>query len=161
MTTIPGKPTDVPIDDREVLARFWAKVDRSGACYRWTGHVTRPGYGRWTWQSQPKRAAYAHRVAWEIAHGPVPPGLVIDHICRKRRCVNVEHMRLVTVAENVLCGASQSAANAAKTHCKHGHEFTPANTYLLPGGGRHCRACKRRRDGLRTKTTTPTNETEN
>jgi hypothetical protein len=144
VSAIPGKPSGVPVNDPSVTARFWSKVDRTGQCHLWTGHVTKNGYGRWTWCVG--RAAYAHRVAWEIARGNVPTGLVIDHICRNRRCVNVDHMRVATIRENVLSGESGSARNAAKSSCVHGHAFTPENTYRLSTGGRHCRACKRDRD---------------
>jgi hypothetical protein len=50
----------------------------------------------------------------------------------------------------VLRGSGFAAANAAKTHCPHGHEYTPENTYVNPNpdGGRICRTCKRQRDRL-------------
>lgn len=47
------------------------------------------------------RQALAHRVAYEIAHGPIPAGMVVDHVCRNRACINVAHLRCVTQAENV------------------------------------------------------------
>ncbi len=44
---------------------------------------------------------------------------------------------------NILRGTGPTARNAIKTHCDHGHEFTPENTYAKPSGGRQCRACTR------------------
>lgn len=44
-----------------------------------------------------------------------------------------------------MAAAGQSAINAVKTHCIHGHEFTPDNTYVTPYGARQCRACSRAR----------------
>jgi hypothetical protein len=70
-------------------------------------------------------------------------GLVIDHLCRVPLCVNPEHLEPVTLRENILRGESLSARRARQTHCKHGHEFTAANTYVTVKGQRYCRACDR------------------
>lgn len=48
----------------------------------------------------------AHIVFYERAHGPVPAGLQLDHICRNRRCVNPDHLEPVTQAINVQRGAA-------------------------------------------------------
>jgi hypothetical protein len=71
--------------------------------------------------------------------------LVLDHLCRNRRCVNPEHLEIVTSVENVMRGEGFGPKNAAKTHCDKGHEFTPENTYIRTRaqGGRECRACIR------------------
>ncbi|QZE10899.1 hypothetical protein SEA_CHISANAKITSUNE_112 [Gordonia phage ChisanaKitsune] len=61
------------------------------------------------------------------------------------KCVNPWHVRPVTQKENVLRSEIAIAAvNARKTHCDHGHEFTPENTYEYRGK-RHCRVCQRKR----------------
>ena len=57
---------------------------------------------------------YAHRWAWEQAKGPIPKGLVVDHLCRVRWCCNPDHMELVTNRENILRGISPSADHARK-----------------------------------------------
>lgn len=97
----------------------------------------RSGYGQ-TWDGQ--KVLLAHRVAYELAVGPIPEGLHIDHLCRNRACVNPKHLEPVTCLENVRRGA------AVKTHCPHGHEYTPENSYHHPAGGRICRICIRKRN---------------
>lgn len=116
------------------------RLEPSGACLLWTGMVSKTtGYGRLA--SMP-REILAHRFAYERAHGPIPDGLTIDHLCRVRPCVNPEHMEAVTSGVNVLRGESPWAKNARKTHCVRGHAFDEANTLHLRGQ-RRCRACAR------------------
>lgn len=123
-------------------ARFWIKVDKSGDCWLWTAGRTPEGYGKF-WLDG--RTVLAHRVAFELGHGPIPDGLQLDHLCRVRHCVR--HLEPVTVRDNLMRGPGTLAAiNAAKTHCRNGHEFTDANTYRPPDGSRMCRECMRAKD---------------
>ena len=76
--------------------RFWAKVIKTETCWNWTGAKVN-GYGvvkRDTVQGQ------AHRYSYEMAKGPIPDGLFIDHICRNPSCVNPDHLRPVTQKQN-------------------------------------------------------------
>jgi len=138
--------------------RFWSKVDRRGddECWPWTAGQNGDGYGLfYVDRSRPKELA--HRFAYELLVGPIPEGLDIDHVsesgCAMRHCMNaLAHMEPVTRRENVLRGTGLPAANALKTHCAEGHEFTPENTYVYPDGRhRECRTCKRNRDRARRK----------
>ena len=115
--------------------RFWRHVEKTETCWIWTGWITDGGYGRW----RPARTAKslpAHRVAYEIARVPVPDGLVIDHLCRVRRCVNPDHLEAVTFAENVRRGISFSAINGRRRACPRGHEYDHRN------GRRRCLVCE-------------------
>lgn len=126
---------------REASIRFWSKVDRGehDECWPWTAcDDGRGGYGVFWLRG---RNVLAHRVAYMDANGPIPDGLQIDHLCRNRRCCNPNHLEPVTIRTNVLRGIGVTAENARKTHCIHGHEFTPENTVHRPAGGRSCRAC--------------------
>lgn len=71
--------------------------DSESGCLLWTGSTTHNGYGR-LWVGT--KNVRAHRYAWERVNGPIPEGLVIDHMCWNRACVNVEHMRLLTAGQN-------------------------------------------------------------
>jgi hypothetical protein len=73
------------------------KPHRSG-CHNWTGSIMPNGYGQIHSKGQ---TAYAHRVAWELANGPVPEGAYVLHSCDNRRCVNSAHMRLGSFQDNM------------------------------------------------------------
>jgi hypothetical protein len=108
-------------------------------CTEWSGYIDPTnGYGRYSHQ-------YAHRLAYEKAHGPIPAGLQVMHSCDNRACVNPDHLSLGTNLDNVRDmeskgRAKRGAAQQAQTHCKNGHEFTPDNTYIKYGW-RNCRKC--------------------
>jgi len=124
------------------LDRFMARVEKlPGSCWLWGGGKRGKGYGSF---SVGGRGVYAHRFAYEQFVGPIPVGLVIDHLCRVRHCVNPEHLRAVTNRENVLCGAGLPAQCIRKTHCPAGHEYTTANTGRRRDGSRQCLACKKK-----------------
>lgn len=83
----------------DAIAQFWAyvKPDPETGCLLWQPAPMKVGYGR---VSVDGRRRYAHRVAWEIENGPIPPRALIDHLCHVKICVNVKHMRLATRKEN-------------------------------------------------------------
>lgn len=90
------------------------------------------------------REEKAHRVAYELLVGPIPEGFTIDHLCRRKNCVNPNHLEAVTNRENVLRGVGATAHNAAKTECIRGHPFDETNTYFHPRRlERRCRICQR------------------
>jgi hypothetical protein len=131
-----------PCEDAQT--RFWAKVDKSGDCWTWTALIHTAGYGSFRPHNQGP-VLYAHRYAYELEVAQIPEGMVLDHLCRNRRCVNPAHLEPVTHRENILRGTGASARNVDKTHCPKGHPYTDDNTYRAKGHGRECRACIRGR----------------
>lgn len=126
--------------------RFWDNIELIPfhSCWEWTGTKAN-GYGI---ICSHKNNKYAHRISYEIHYGEIPEGLVIDHICRNRTCVNPKHIRAVTqrinATENTTGGITETNKN--KTHCKWGHEFSLENTifsFRETRKGRTCRECTR------------------
>lgn len=113
-------------------------------CWLFGGNISNFGYGIvYAYLDGKKKTYRAHRVMYEAMVGEIPEGLVLDHLCRVRSCINPKHLEPVTSRENILRGVNLAAQNLRKTHCKVGHEFTPENTYLKPKG-RECLICHRR-----------------
>lgn len=123
-------PSDLP-------PRLAAKiqVNPSTGCWEWTAYIDPLGYSRAQWEGKTGRA---HRAVYRILVGEIPAGLVIDHLCRVRHCVNPAHLEVVTHRDNLLRGNTLAAANAAKPRCPRGHEYI-ANPYVP--NARWCRQC--------------------
>lgn len=119
--------------------KFWARVDRTGSCWEWTGSTTAAGYGN---LRRSGRNDYAHRVAYRLSGQSIPQGFHVDHLCRNTKCVRPDHLEAVPPAVNVQRGAGSYAG--VMTTCRHGHDITdPNNVYTQPDGRHRCRPCAR------------------
>lgn len=78
-------------------AAFEARIDRSGDCWIWRGAVTGAGRGNLRYGN---RNVQAHRLAWELAHGPIPAGMLVCHHCDNGLCCRPAHLFLGTYADN-------------------------------------------------------------
>jgi hypothetical protein len=107
-------------------------------CHVWQGALDADGYGVVSVEGKARRA---HIVAWQEDNGrDLGEGMVLDHLCRTRACCNSGHLEEITQAENILRGANQSAEASFRETCKHGHPYTPENTFMS-FGTRRCRQC--------------------
>ena len=77
-----------------IRRRFWSKIDNTGgpdACWPWLAAIGHSGAGQLT---VGRYMLSAHRVAWELTHGPIPAGQVVIHACGKAWCCNPAHLKI-------------------------------------------------------------------
>ncbi len=126
-----GDPESTPLR-LDAPARFATKVQlRPNGCVDWIGGLGN-GYGVF-WDGH--REVKAHRWAWEGINGPVPDGLVLDHLCRRTCCVNPAHLEAVTQAVNTRRGWAHN-----KVACKNGHLYRD-HLVINSEGRRTCGLC--------------------
>lgn len=101
-----------------VEERFWAKVDKRGPdeCWPWMAWADKSGYGRMGLGGHNSRGVGAHRIAYELAAGPIPEGLSVLHRCDNRICVNLAHLFLGTHQDNM--DDMMSKGRHGQTGCK-------------------------------------------
>jgi hypothetical protein len=105
---------------------------QSTGCWEWQGYIQPNGYGYF----RHSETSWAHRASWLLHHGPIPPGLHIDHLCRNKRCVNPDHLDPVTNSVN------QRRAKSW-TKCPDLHPTEPSRFAKRADGRRFCRECNR------------------
>jgi len=117
-----------------------APPDEKG-CTIWLGARQSGGYGE-VWLGG--RDCMVHRVVVEAVRGPIPEGLVVDHLCRNPSCCNPDHLEAVSQKENVRRGLL-GVLHVVKTVCKRGHDKSDAYFSITKAGHkrRTCRVCNR------------------
>lgn len=110
------------------------EIDPIYGCHLWTGD--RGSNGRpIIWRG--RRPSSAYRVAFEHAGEVVADDQVLDHLCRRERCINAAHLEAVSKAENER--RKSWAYRCRRQHCARGHSL--ADALVTPEGGRLCRIC--------------------
>lgn len=120
------------------IQRFWKGLAPSdeGGCRVWTRSIASTGYGN----IRIGGATYlTHRVAYVIAHGDIPDGLQIDHLCRVRACSEITHLEAVTPAVNT---SRTAPYRVISTSCWRGHPLSEDNVRRY-NGSRFCKECDR------------------
>lgn len=167
-----------PLKPKTVKERFYEKVlliDRwfttpdgiESPCMEWQGHIgvttKRGGYGKFTYvASHPQKCMAAHRWSYEHFEGPIPKGLVLDHLCLYPACVNPLHLEPVTVGENNRRAwltkdvppdefqtrrytSAWRPYNVLKEFCDYGHKMTKDNgIYVKRRTTPTCKQCRNR-----------------
>ena len=122
----------------DLPVRFWnkVKINYTTQCWEWSGCVACDGYGRYRHEN---KTIKPHQLIKKAEKG-----LVIDHLCRNKKCVNPAHLEVVTYQENTNRGLGRKGGRK-KTHCPKGHEYNQENSYINPyTNTRSCRICTRR-----------------
>lgn len=129
----------------DIPERMASKIQLSPStgCWLWTSATNYAGYAHYTLAA--KKVVRVHRYLYQQAKGAVPRGLVLDHLCRKRNCVNPDHLEAVTQSENIARGLRPTLIHHGSKlmQCKRGHEFNSENT-TYSSRGRRCRVCRRK-----------------
>lgn len=138
---MPGPPKGQPL--RDLNERFAEKWTAIGDCWIWTSKTNNHGYGMFYFNG---RMELAHRISHLLHIGPIPAGLVIDHLCNTKACVNPDHLNATTFRANI------RRAVADKSHCVNGHPLDAGNLGVHRATGwRFCRICKRACDTRRRR----------
>lgn len=152
-----SKPTGFQNATLDKVEKVFRKVYFDTSCWKYLGSINKDGYGRFNFNN---REILAHRAIYELFFAEIPSKIVVDHSCHNnsdciggrscihRRCVNPKHLVLASISANNRSGNS-TKWQTFKTHCKHGHEFSKENTYLVKKEGkikaRQCIRCSRAR----------------
>lgn len=166
----PGRTIKRYRDPEAYREHLLSCTERIGDCLLFTGYISSGGYAMITYQG---KHHLAHYILWEMKYGKRPNGMHLDHICHDpkmcklgrncphRRCINIDHLKIGTPKDNSAPSRSNGSASIgialkaaialkkSRTHCPHGHEWTPENTILAlrPDGSirqRVCRSCSRK-----------------
>lgn len=110
------RPLSKPRRLRKTLQeRLNEKLDKTPSpegCWNWAGALSGSGYGILQRGRRGDGLVRAHRVAYELAHGPIPEGRLILHACDNKRCCNPAHLNVGDHSQNL----KEAWARGLQTH---------------------------------------------
>lgn len=138
----------VPGTNHTFARRVFAYVDACGDCWEWTGTLRDDGYGTIGKGGRSSGPMVAHRAVWLLLVGAIADGMVFDHLCRNRSCVNPDHGEIVPPGENTKRGYGASHRFGKRKNCDYGHPLDGIRgqrnkTY------RYCKTCRREKEAAR------------
>jgi HNH endonuclease len=143
MKSLTSSPRNSKYEISDVdLAHFWTKVEKTEACWLWTRTRLSTGYGVIKINNE---SLLCHRVAFRYTRGFLPgKGLVLDHLCENRLCVNPDHLNVTTIYLNAFRGGRRPSKSiyrrpVLQTYCKRGHLME--NTRKAISGNSVCGIC--------------------
>ncbi len=127
-------PLGLSYEDR-ILKRV---VINSNGCWIWQKNINADGYGT---VRVDHKSWLAHRYSYTAFVGPIPDGLVIDHLCRVRSCCNPDHMEPVSIRTNILRGKHPNIVLHNGNTCAKGHKIIDNNISVRSDGRIRCKMC--------------------
>jgi hypothetical protein len=112
----------------------------NSGCLLWTGAAHRLGYGQVVIRG---KKFLATRLAWELAHGPIPAGLCICHKCDVAACINVAHLFLGTQRDNMIDKIRKGRANMPRGTQRPDAKLTEEKVRAIRSDPRSVRAIAR------------------
>lgn len=94
-----GRPLSKFVRTLPPAERFWEYVTKTSGCWQWNGAKNNSGYG--TFNVSRGEHWTAHRYSYSLLVGKIPAGMVLDHQCFNKSCVNPAHLTLCTQKQNL------------------------------------------------------------
>ena len=114
-----------PLEDR-----LWPRIDKTEACWNWTGPLDAHGYGAIGEGGRGGRVLKVHAVVYRMIIGEIPEGHVLHHLCRNKQCCHPRHMVAITPSDHQKNHPEivwrKGRPRPPVTHCKHGHDMSNA-----------------------------------
>ncbi len=109
-----GKGCQHKYEAKSLLRRYQEKVDKRGPdeCWPWLAYADKDGYGQI--RVDGRRTKPAHRVGYELEHGPIPDNILVCHTCDNPPCQNPTHWFIGTNADNMTDKVSKGRWNGGR-----------------------------------------------
>lgn len=123
---------------RPLIDRVFDHVTDVGGHWIWTGSTGSSGYGKIQAGGSQREDLLVHRVTWGYFRGPIPAGLVLDHL---DECLDILCCNPFTCLEPVTQAVNRARQASRRLACDAGHVYTPESTRITKDGKRECRIC--------------------